>query len=490
MEEGKKDLKSRAINGLIWKFAEKLGMQGIQLTIQIVLARFLLPEDYGIVGLLTIFTTISDVFILQGFTTALIQKKNADELDYSSVFWANIILSIVIYFILFWSAPLVAIFYKEVSLTLIMRVLSLNVIIGAISAVHNAIMSKTLDFKKSFIRGLANIGTQGIVGILLAIKEFGPWALVISKLSGAFVGTVVLCFTVKWHPKNQFSLSRVKSLFKYSSKILGTNLLNTIFNNIHSLIIGRYYTSADLGYYQRGLQIPQTMMTAVDGSMSEVLYPTLSLVQNDLGKLKNALRRSMKLSMYITLPMLMGLLGTAESLTVLLLTDKWLASVPYMKLACIVCAFWPLASRNQALNAIGRSDITFKLSIISKGITLTFILICVPFGIYSIMMGTIASSCIYMWLTSYYIERFIKYNTKEFIYDIFPIVFLSVIMAFVVSVIDYIKLHYMARLMIQVISGVLVYGIGSWLMKIDSFFYLVNVVKSLQKGQKNKGVKL
>ena len=227
-------LKSKVMNGMVWKLFEKIGMQAMQMIIQIVLARLLLPEDYGIIGLLTIFVNISDVFLLQGFSTALIQKKNADELDYSSVFYANIIVSFLIYAVLFLLSPLVADFYNEEKLVITMRVLSLNILLGALSAVHNAIISKKLYFKKSFLRSLSNIVTQGLVGICLALKGYGVWSLVFSKLSGTLVGSLVLIFTTNWKPKLIFSITRVKQLFNYSSKVLGTNLLNTIFNNIHS----------------------------------------------------------------------------------------------------------------------------------------------------------------------------------------------------------------------------------------------------------------
>ena len=391
--KNEQNLKERAIGGAIWKFAEKLGMQMMQIVIQIVLARILLPEDYGIIGLLSIFINISDVFILQGFTTALIQKKDADELDYSSVFFANLTMSAVIYIIFYAISPAVAKFYNTPQLCRVMRVLSLNIIVGAFCAVHNAIVSKNLQFKISFIRNIANTVTQGVVGIVMACFGYGVWSLVGSKIAGTFVGMVILCVTVEWKPKFVFSIERIKSLFKYSSKVLGTNLLNTIFNNIHSLIIGRYFSTIDVGYYQRGQQIPQAAMTAVDGSMNEVLYPTLSLLQNEPDRLKSALRRSMKTSMYIVLPMLMGLMVTAKPLTLILLTDKWLPSVPFMQLTCLITIFWPLSARTHALNAIGRSDVTFKLSIVAKIITLIMIGVCVSFGIYAIMGYLIGIFC-------------------------------------------------------------------------------------------------
>lgn len=482
----KSNLTGQAMGGFVWKFLEKFASQGMQLIIQIILARLLLPEEYGLVGLLTIFITISDTFILQGLTTALIQKKNPDEKDFSSVFFSNIAISLLLYAILFISAPLVAEFYKEEQLTGMMRVLSLNVIIGAFPAVHNAILSRALDFKKSFFRNIANVLTQGIVGIFLAYQGFGAWAMVYSKTAGVFVGAVVLCFTVKWHPRKIYSIKRVKSLFSFSSKVLGTNLLNTIFNNIHSLIIGRFYTTESLGYYQRGQQIPQAVMSSFDGSMTEVLYPVFSKVQSDFARLKKALRKSIKTSMYITLPILMGLLVTAKPLTLFLLTEKWLPSVPFMQLACIICMFWPLSHRTHALNAIGKSNVTLKISLISKGITLALIFACLPFGIYAIMLGSIGASIISFFITSFFINKYLQYSLKEICLDLLPIILLAGGMGTIVYCVNFLKLNSLLTLAIQIPLGITIYVAGSIIFKFESFYYLLNIIKGLLKTKKEK----
>ena len=475
-EKNSQTLGQRAMRGMIWKTIEKVGFQVMQIVIQIVLARLLLPEEYGLVGLLSIFISISDVIILQGLTTALIQKKDADDTDFSSVFFANMVCSIGIYLILFVSAPLVADFYHEPALVEIMRVLSFIVIIGAAPAVHNAIMARNLDFKKSFFRNISNVATQGVVGITLAYMGFGVWALVFSKLSGTFVGAVVLCITVKWKPRRLFSMERIKTMFSYSSKVLGTNLLNTVFNNIHSLIIGRYYTAADLGYYQRGQQIPQMAMGAVDGSMSEVLYPTFSKLQNDIDALKNALRRSIRLSMFFVLPILFGLFAVAKPLTLFLLTEKWLPSVPFLRLACIVCMFWPLSHRNQALNAMGKSNVTLKLSLIGKSITLVLIFICVRFGIYAIMLGTILSSSINMWITSAYVKKYTGYTIKELFKDILPSLLLAMAMAAIVILVGKIELPLIISLALQIFVGGVFYAGGAIIFRMESMMYVLNTI--------------
>lgn len=470
------NLKTSAIKGMVWKFLENIGTQMMQLAIQIVLARLLLPEEYGLVGLLAIFITISDVIIMQGLTTALIQKKDADEVDFSSVFYANLIVSVLLYIILYFSSPLIAQFYHEPALKNIMRVLCLNVIIGAVPAVHNAILSRNLEFKKSFYRNISNIATQGVVGISLAYIGFGVWALVFSKIAGMLVGASVLWITVKWRPKKYFDISRIKSLFSYGSKVLGTNLLNTVFDNIHSLIIGRYFTAADLGYYQRGQQIPQLSMGAVDGSLSAVLYPTFSKLQNDIDSLKNALRRSIKTSMFFVLPILFGLFAISEPLTVFLLTEKWLPSVPYMQLACFVCMFWPLTHRRHALNALGKSGLTFKISLVGRSITLVAIFVCLRWGIYSIMIGTILSSAINMWITTWFVKKHIGYKVREFLKDVLPPLLLSAFMALVVMAVGLLNIPLFAKLVLQALTGILIYTGGALLFRFESMTYILSII--------------
>ncbi len=473
------NLQKRALGGMVWKFLEKICGQGMQLVIQIVLARLLLPEEYGLVGLLTIFITISDVFILQGLTTALIQKKNADEKDYSSVFFANILMSCVLYAILFLIAPIIADFYNEPSLTGIMRILSLNVLFGAFAAVPNAILSRKLDFKKSFLRNISNVSVQGIVGITFAFLGAGAWAMVYSKVFGTLVGALVLMATVNWWPKLTFSLERVKKLFSFSSKILATNLLNTVFNNIHSLIIGKAFNTAELGYYQRGQQTPQTVMTSLDGSMTEVLYPTFSKLQNDLKAMKVAISKSISISMFIVLPAMFGLIAIAEPLTIVLLTEKWLPSVPFMQLSCVICMLWPLSHRTHALNALGKSNVTLKLSLIGKSITLVLIFICLPIGIYAIMIGSIISSLINLLISSYYVKKYIGYTLFDIIKDVMPSFILAAIMSVSVYAVRLIPMAPILVLILQIIVGVGIYLFLCSMFRPKPYTVLLNMLKRI-----------
>lgn len=471
-------LTKMTIAGMAWKMMEKIGGQLMQIAIQIILARLLLPEEYGLVGLLTIFIIISDVFISQGLTTALIQKIKPSEDDMSSVFFANIVISVVLYGILYGISPYVAEYYNEPQLKNIMRVLSLNIIIGAFSAVHNAILSRELDFKKSFIRNLANISTQGFVGISLALMGLGAWAMAFSKISGSLIGTIVLCITVDWKPKPIFKMQCVKNLFSYSSKILITNLLNTLFNNLPILLIGRHYSTKEVGFFQRGQQIPQALMVSFDGSLAEVLYPAFSRVQDNVEVLKAGLRKAIGISMFISLPVLWGLLVIAEPLTIVLLTEKWLPSVPIMQLACIACMFWPLSHRVHALNARGLSHITLKLSVISKVLTLLALLFFIKQGIYAIMIGNIISSIISMFITTAYVDKHIGYSLKELSVDILPPLLLSIAMGIVVFLIGLININIYISLLLQIFVGIIIYVYGAYIFKFEAFNFVLMQLKS------------
>lgn len=472
------ELRNKAIKGFIWKLLEKVGNQFVSLVVQIVLARLLLPEEFGLIGYLTIFIAVSDILVEQGFASALIQKKDVDEIDFSSVFYVNLIVSIFVYAILFFCAPFLASFYGEPELCAITRIYLSSIILNAFGVVHNTILSKGLDFKKSFFRHLFGTISYGGIAIYLAYNGFGVWALIYGRLVGYFVGVVVLWVSVRWYPKSGISFERIKVLFAFSSRILGTRLLNTIFNNVNSLIVGRFYTSSDLGLYQRGQNIPQTVMGAVDGSMSEVMYPTFSKLQDDLPKLKSSLRRSMKLSTFVVFPMLIGLLVVTKPLIVILLTEKWLPCVPYMQLMCIICMFWPLAKRLEALNALGLSKLTFRISIIVDCVLLVFIMILANYSIIHIMVGTIVLNFFSVVYVSYYTKKHLNYSFKELCLDLLPNLIPSILIGVLVFCVGLLPLNIYIALLIQVICGIAAYACMALLFKNESFYYFLNLMKS------------
>lgn len=469
---------NKAIKGFAWKFFEKISYQVINVVIQIVLARLLMPEDYGIVALLTIFMMIGETFIRQGLTTAIIQKKDADYVDMSTVFWGNIGMSAVLYLMLYLTAPYIAMFYRTPELTSITRVMALNLVIGGFCAVHFAIISKRLEFQKSYIVQLVNVIVHGSVGIWMALRGYGAWALVYSLLIGTSVSGLVLFYLVKWSPGFMFSIDRIKRLFGYSSKVLGSNLLNTTFNNIHSLVIGRFFTSSSLAFYQRGQAFPHTIMGAVDGSFSEVMYPAYALIQDDIPRLRNAISRSLQLSMFICLPIMYCLCAMSENVTIILLTDKWIDSVPFMQLSCVICSFWPLSTITHAINAMGKSSVTFKINIISKSLILFFVFACIPFGVFAIMVGSLISSIIMLLISTHYYKKLIGYGLVDILKDLKLSFISAVVTSIIVFMMNFIDLDIYLKVTMQFVCGILVYLLISMAYHNQAYLSMVSILKN------------
>ncbi len=480
-----KDLKNKTLSGLTWKLLENFGAQFISLVIQIILARILMPEDYSIIALATVFIAIGNVFIQTGFAPALIQKNEVNELELSSVFHLGILVSLSIYFIIYVSAPFISNFYEEQTLTGILRIQSITIIFASISSVHNALLVRSLQFKKMFkFRTLAFI-LQGIVGIFLATQGFGVWALVYANMVNSITMAISLFIVIDWRPKLVFSISKINKLFSFSSRILIMNLSNTIYNNIKSLIIGKSFEPAVLGYYNRGIQIPTLIMVNTDGAINTVMFPVLSSCQNDRSAFLSAYRRSLKTSCYLVFPMMIGLAAVAKPLTLLLLTDKWLPSVPFMIIACLTCMTWPFSIRIQAFNAIGRSDVSLKLNIIGKTIGILFMLISLPFGVYAFVVGFLISSIIGVSIGAIVSVRILGYKIVHQIKDVLPSLILSLFMGVVVTSMNLIFDNILLSLGIQVIVGVVIYIGGSYILKLESFHYLYRIVTGrIRKNEK------
>lgn len=479
-------LKKNYIDGLIWKFLENFGVQFVNFVIQIVLARILLPEDYGVIAKTSVFILIANIIIQTGFSSAIIQKKEVSLIEYSSVFYSGIASSLIIYIILFVTSPFIANFYNEPVLTSILRVQSIAVIIASFSSVQNAILIKNLQFKKSFIYRLIAIFFQGVVGIILAIYGYGVWALVYATLVNTIIMTVSMWFVVKWKPQLIFSFKKIKKLFSFSSKILIINLINQIYNNIKTLIIGKEFDSETLGYYYKGNQFPTLIMTNTDGAMNAVIFPVLSKCQNDKAKLLSVLRRSLKTSCFIIFPMMLGLIAIAKPLTVLLLTEKWLPIVPFIQLTCLICMTWPFSINNQAYNAMGRSDISLKLNFIGKAIGIIFMIFTLKYGVYYFVIGFYISSLISLLIGCITIKSVLDYKLLYQLKDIITSLLLSIIMAVIVYLAGMITNVIILKLILQVSIGIIFYIGIAWLFKFEAFNYLLNTFKELKIKKKTQ----
>lgn len=479
------DLKQKTLSGMFWRFAERSGAQGIQFIVSIVLARLLTPSDYGLIGLITVFTSIALVFATSSFGQALVQKHDADNKDFSSVFFFSLAFSIILYGVLFAAAPMIAGFYDEPKLTAIVRVLSLSVIIGAVNSVQQAYVQKTMQFKRFFWATLGGTVASAFVGVGMAYGGYGVWALVGQNLSNQLIGVIVLWFTVKWRPELTFSLKRMKKMFSYGWKLLCSSLLDTVYNNIYSLIIGKFYTASDLGYYNRGKQFPMLIIQNINSAIDSVLFPVMSKMQTETERLKAMMRRSMKTSTFIIFPMMAGLAAVAKPLTILLLTDKWLPAVPFIRFCCFTYAFWPVHTANlQAIKALGRSDVFLKLEIAKKIVGVVTLIITLPFGLTVMMWGRCVSTIIGTIINASPNKKLLNYSYAEQMKDIMPSFTLSIIMAGIVICTEFLALPPIIEIAVQAVLGAALYIAGSKIFKLDSFEYVLNIVK----GFLNKGV--
>lgn len=471
------DLKSKVFSSLIWKFLERGGTQGIQFIIQLFLARLLTPKDYGTIALITIFINIAGVFIDSGFNTALIQQKDIDEEDISSVFYISLAISIIMYIILYFLAPIVANFYRIQELIAIIRVLAITLIIGVFNSIQSAIISKKMEFKSFFFSNLGAIIISGIVGVILAYRGFGVWALVYQQIISQIVIFIILNLIVKWKPRLLFSIKKVKKLFSYGSKLLCSGLIDTVYRNIVGLIVGRAYSSTMLAYYNRGDSFPALIVGNINGSIQAVIFPALALVQHDKEKVKELMRRAVTTSSFIIFPAMFGLMAIAEPMIKLILTGKWLPCVPYLRVFCLSYALWPIHTANlQAINAIGRSDIFLKLEIVKKIVGISILLITSRYSPYMMALGVAFSGIIGSFINSYPNKKLLNYSYLEQMKDILPSLILSIIMGGIVYSIVLLEFSNLLTIIIQIIIGGISYIGLSYLFKLECFMYLLNII--------------
>ncbi|MBP3633975.1 MAG: lipopolysaccharide biosynthesis protein [Oscillospiraceae bacterium] len=474
-------------SGLIWRFLERCGAQGVAFVVSVILARVLGPDIYGTVALVTVFTTILQVFVDSGMGNALIQKKDADDLDFSTVFYFNLAVCFILYALLFLCAPWIAKYYELPELTAIVRVMGLILIISGVRNVQQAYVSRHMLFKRFFFATLGSTIFAAVVGVVMAYCGFGIWALVAQNLLNLAISTAILWVTVKWRPKLCFSGKRLGSLFSFGWKLLVSSLLNTVYNEIRSLIIGKRYSSADLAFYNKGKQFPNLIVNNINTSIDSVLLPTLSANQDDRDRVRSMTRRAIKMSTFLMMPLMVGLAVCAEPLIRLLLTEKWLPSVFYMRIFCFTLAFHPIHTANlKAVVAMGRSDLNLILEIIKKVIGLSAVLITMWISVeamaYSLLVISVLSQIINAWPN----RKLLGYSYLDQLKDMLPQIALSCFMGAVVFCVTFLRLSDILTLLIQIPLGAVVYIAGSKLFGIDSFTYLLDVLKSFRRKESAK----
>ena len=480
--EMKKD-KNIILDNFIWRFAERCGAQLVTAVVTLLLARILMPEDYGRIALVEVFMNIMYVFVDCGLCTALIQKKEADEIDYSSVFYFDLVTGFAMYAIIFLAAPYIAAFYNDTELTAIVRVIGLMLIFAGLKGIQQVYVSRNMIFKLFFFSTLGGTVFSAGVGLWLAYSGFGAWALVAQQLSNTAVDTLILWLTVGWRPKRLFSWQRLKGMLSYGWKLLASSLLGTIYNNLRSLLIGRVYTSADLAYYNQGQMLPDAITNNVDSSIDSVLFPVMSAEQDDASMVKDMTRRAIKMGVYIISPLMMAIAFCAEPLVRLILTEKWLPCVPYLRIFCVAYMFWPIHAANlNALKAMGRSDIYLKLDVPKKILDIVLLLITYRISVmamaYSLWVANGVSHIINSWPN----RKLLNYGCLEQLLDILPNVLLSVFTGGCMWLVSLARLPDLMTLIFQILLGLAVYLAGSALLKLNTFSFLWDVVKpKLQK---------
>lgn len=480
-----KNLKGEILSGLFWKFGERISAQLVSLVVSIVLARLLTPNDYGAVALIMVFITIANVFVSNGFGNALIQKKEADNLDFSSVFYINILMSIGVYLVLYFIAPYIATFYCLPILKPTLRVLGLRIIVAAINSIQHAYVSRNMLFKRFFLSTLFGTVISGIVGIILAYKGYGVWALVAQYLTNTCTDTIVLWITVKWRPIFRCSWNRAKKLLSFGWKLLCSGLLDTGYSQLRNLLIGKIYTSSDLAFYNQGDKYPQVLVVNVNSSIGSVLFPALSQYQDDKEKVKNMTRTAIQVSSYVMWPLMIGLAVISEPLVRILLTVKWLPCVPYMRIFCISYGFWPIHTSNlQAINAMGRSDLFLRLEIIKKVIGLLALFISMQISPLAVAFSLVITGMISTFINSSPNRKLLGYSYKEQLSDLFPPFCLAIIMAGIIYPIKFLKFSDGLSIFIQIILGAVIYCIGSMLTKQKGFMFVKNFWISKRRKEK------
>jgi O-antigen/teichoic acid export membrane protein len=473
------NLRSRTTYALSWSIIERIGQQSIQLAISVVLARLLMPEQFGLLAMLTIFIAIAQSLVDAGFGLALIQKQDSNELDECSIFYLNIAFGFLAAALLFLGAPWIASFYNAAILEPLTQALSLNLIINAFGIVHVALLMKRIEFRTNMkINVIASVLSGG-VGITMAYGGYGVWSLATQSITGSLARTFLLWFFVRWHPVWKFSFQSIKIMFSFGSKMLFSNMLDQAYNNLLPVIIGKMYSAADLGYYTRARSLQQTPVNAISDSVARVTFPIFSNIQNDKPRLKRGVKKALANLVMVNFPFMLGLAIVAKPLVLLLLTERWLPCVPYIQLLCILGLLYPLHVINlNALMAQGRSDLFLRLEVLKKIIALIIIFITYRWGISIMIFGQIIVSVMCYVINSHYTGKFLDYPIMEQVHDLIHSLTLSTLMTCCIYTLNFLSINSHSLLLIlQIISGIVLYITLCWFTKLPSFMESLLLIK-------------
>jgi len=478
-----KNVKQKAASGFAYKFAERVGAQGISFIVQILLARILMPEEYGLVALVTVFILVCDVFVTYGFGNSLIVNKKSDSVDFSTCFYFGLCLAAVLYTVVFFAAPLVAEFYNESYLTPIIRVMALRIPMAAVNSVQHAYVQKNMWFKKFFYATLIGTIISGVIAVVMAYLGCGVWALVEQYLGNVFIDTVCLWIIVGWRPTKEFSFKRLKAIYDYGWKILAVGLIDTLYGQLRNLIIGKKYSKADLAYYNRGYRFPSFAMRLIEPTVNSVLFPALAQCQDDREQMRDITRKVIMTSTFIIAPVMVGLAVIARPLVLVLLTEKWLPCVVYLQIGCLANLFRP----NQFINncvvrASGDSELLLKLDILKKAIGIVILLVSMHFGVFWIAFSLVFFYFISMVINIAPNRRILGYGYLEQCRDFLKNLVPALVMGAVIYPLSFLALPPIVLLVIQVAEGVAVYWGIAVVTKNQSYHMAVSFAGRFVRG--------
>lgn len=484
LSEQSKSLKKKAFGGFIWTFGERIGAQFVSLVVSIILARLLLPSDYAIVGIVTIFFNFANVIVAGGLNTALIQKKDSTPTDYSTILYTSLAASVIVYFVLFFTAPLIAKTYDLPLIIPVIRIMALIIIINAAKSILTAYIANTLQFKKLFVSTMVATLISAVVGIVMALMGFGVWALVTQQMFNAVASTAALFITTKFKPIAVFSPKSFKELFGYGWKIFATSIISTIYDEINPIIVGLKFSAVDLSFYTKGKSFPSLLNASIGQTLATVLFPVMSKVQDDMSAVLAITRRYIRIASYIVFPLMCGFFAVSESFVLLLLTEKWLDAVPYIQIFCISYMFDIIQIGNlQTIKAIGRSDISLILEIIKKTSYFIIILVFIFVSKSPVMLAVSAIFCtvVATLINTFPNRKLIGYKYRYQIADIAPNLIISLIMGVVVLLANNLPIPAVLLLPIQIVIGVATYIVLSIITRNENFKYLISTGKQFLK---------
>ncbi len=484
------NIKSKVFSGLVWTYAERILAQLVSLAVTVILARIIEPGEYGIISLVLVFITLANVVVSDGFGNALIQKKDADDNDFSSMLYFSLLFGIILYFCMFFSAVFISDYYQIEELVPVIRIFSLKIPIAAVNSIQHAFVSKRMEFKKFFFATLSGTITSGIVGIFMAYRGFGVWALVAQYLTNSVIDTVCLAFTIRWKPALFFSWHRVKVMLGFGTRVLVVSFMMALYTNIRNLIIGKKFSVEDLSYCNKGQQFPSLISVNVNTSITKVLFPALSSVQNDLVCIKAMTRRAIRVGTFLLSPLLIGLAAVGPTFISVLLTEKWLPCVPYLRIMCIVYLLQPIQTASlQAMKALGESKIYLRLEIIRWSAGILILIVSVAFfnDVYVVMFSALLAEIVSTFINWPANKKILNYKYKEQLNDIIGPLIISAIMYAAIAIEVLLPLKGLFLLIVQIGTGGLVYIILSMIFKLDSFEYVINIFKPLMIKLKKKG---